>query len=77
MRIQVNERNVSYKYSVFRKIHTYANIFYFSVRVSSSHVKQHHRVVMPPPVGKGAISVAFVGPSVLPYVCLSVRPSRI
>jgi len=30
-------RIVSYAYSVFRKIRTYDNVFYFSVRVSSSH----------------------------------------
>ena len=29
--------NVSYTYSIFRKIRTYANVFYFSVRVYSSH----------------------------------------
>ena len=32
-------RNVSYAYSVFRKTRTYVNVFYFSVRVSSSHVR--------------------------------------
>ena len=35
--IQVCIRNVSYACSIFRKIRTHANVFYFSVRVSSSH----------------------------------------
>ena len=32
----ISVRNVSYAYSIFWKIRTYANVFYFSVRVSSS-----------------------------------------
>ena len=32
-------------------------------------------LIMSPTVGKGAISVAFVRPSVRPSVCLSLRPS--
>jgi len=33
---QVDVQNVSYAYSIFWRIRTYANVFYFSVRVSSS-----------------------------------------
>ena len=33
---ELSVRNVSYTYSIFRKIRTYADVFYFSVRVTSS-----------------------------------------
>jgi len=32
-------------------------------------------IIVPPPIGKGAISVAFVHPFVCPFIRLSIRPS--